>query len=116
MLFQSPTLFSWLTVRDNVLFGPRARGRMSAEVRHHADELLRFVGLAGFETHYPHQLSGGMRHRVACARALINQPRVLLMDEPFASLDAITRSAMQEFLLGLWEQATGDFWPRWEKQ
>ncbi len=103
VLFQSPTLFPWLTARDNVLFGPRASGRMGADARDRAEALLAMVGLEEFGDHYPHQLSGGMRHRAALARALINRPRILLMDEPFASLDAITRESMQNFLLELWQ-------------
>jgi NitT/TauT family transport system ATP-binding protein len=104
VLFQSPTLFPWWNARDNVLFGPRAQHRVTKEVRRHADELIAAVGLQGFEQHYPHQLSGGMRTRVAFARALINNPAVLLLDEPFAALDAITRASMQEFLLELWQR------------
>lgn len=106
MLFQSPMLFSWLTVRDNVLFGPRARGLMKrarAEIGEQADEMLSTVGLQGFGDAYPHELSGGMRHRVAFARALLNNPAVLLMDEPFGALDAMTRSRMHAFLISLWE-------------
>jgi NitT/TauT family transport system ATP-binding protein len=104
VLFQSPALFPWWTVRDNVLFGPRAQHRLSPDAKRRADELLEVVGLKGFEAHYPHQLSGGMRTRVAFARALINNPAVLLLDEPFAALDAITRASMQEFLLELWQR------------
>lgn len=104
VLFQSPTLFPWLTTRENVLFGPRARGIDDAEAGDLADELLATVGLAAFRNHFPHQLSGGMRHRAALARALINRPRILLMDEPFAALDAITRENMQNFLLELWQR------------
>src|SRR5579885_35575 len=104
MLFQSPTLFPWLTVRQNVLFGPRARGFSVSDSRQRSDCLIRLVCLDGFARHCPHQLSGGMRHRAALARALINRPRVLLMDEPFAALDAITREAMQAFLLELWQR------------
>jgi len=104
MLFQSPMLFSWLTVRDNVLFGPKARRKgAKAELVRQADAMLHTVGLDGFGDAYPHELSGGMRHRVAFARALINRPSVLLMDEPFGALDAITRSRMHRFLLELWE-------------
>lgn len=103
VLFQSPTLFPWLTTRDNVLFGPRACGLYNAETGILADELLATVGLADFHNHFPHQLSGGMRHRASLARALINRPRILLMDEPFAALDAITRESMQDFLLELWQ-------------
>jgi len=104
MLFQSPTLFPWLTTRDNVLFGPRAQGLADATARERTEELLDLVGLSGFADHYPHQLSGGMQHRAALARALINRPSVLLMDEPFAALDAILRESMQAFLLELWER------------
>jgi ABC-type nitrate/sulfonate/bicarbonate transport system ATPase subunit len=106
MLFQSPMLFPWLTTRDNVLFGPRAQGGKRAakkELRQQADAILATVGLVGFEDAYPHELSGGMRHRAAFARALINRPAVLLMDEPFGALDSLTRSRMHEFLLQLWE-------------
>jgi NitT/TauT family transport system ATP-binding protein len=102
MIFQEPTLFPWLTVRDNVLFGPRAQHRLDARVERDADDLLRIVGLDGFRHHYPHQLSGGMKQRLAIARALVNNPGVLLMDEPFGALDAITRGHMQNFLLDLW--------------
>jgi ABC-type nitrate/sulfonate/bicarbonate transport system ATPase subunit len=105
MLFQSPMLFSWLTTRDNVMFGPKARHRRDmsrAELRQQADVMIGTVGLAGFADAYPHELSGGMRHRAAFARALINHPAVLLMDEPFGALDSLTRSRMHEFLLELW--------------
>jgi len=104
VLFQTPHLFPWLTTRDNVLYGPRARHQVDAEVRRRADELLATVGLEGAADAYPHELSGGMRHRAAFARVLINRPRLLLMDEPFGALDAITRVAMQRFLLHLWER------------
>jgi NitT/TauT family transport system ATP-binding protein len=102
MIFQEPTLFPWLSVRDNVLFGPKAQGANSPAVAREADELIRIVGLSAFSRHYPHQLSGGMKQRLAIARALINKPGVLLMDEPFGALDAITRSHMQAFLLDIW--------------
>jgi NitT/TauT family transport system ATP-binding protein len=104
VLFQAPTLFPWLTSRENVLFGPRARRVFTPATRRRADELLDMVGLGEFGDHYPHQLSGGMRHRAALARALINRPPILLMDEPFAALDAITRESMQNFLLDLWQR------------
>ena len=102
MIFQEPTLFPWLTVRDNVLFGPKAQGARTPAVEREADDLLRIVGLSAFSRHYPHQLSGGMKQRLAIARALINKPGVLLMDEPFGALDAITRGHMQAFLLDIW--------------
>ncbi|MDB5058996.1 MAG: transporter related protein [Chloroflexi bacterium] len=104
VLFQAPTLFPWWTTRQNVLFGPRAQRRVSPAVHAEADRLIEAMGLTGFSDHYPHQLSGGMRTRVAFARALINRPEVLLLDEPFAALDAITRRSMQEFLLELWQR------------
>jgi NitT/TauT family transport system ATP-binding protein len=102
MIFQEPTLFPWLSVRDNVLFGPKAQGSCTPAVGREADDLLRIVGLNTFSRHYPHQLSGGMKQRLAIARALINKPGVLLMDEPFGALDAITRGHMQAFLLDIW--------------
>jgi NitT/TauT family transport system ATP-binding protein len=102
VVFQSPALFAWLTVFDNVVFGPRHRGEPAAEYLPRAEDLLRAVGLAGWERHYPYQLSGGMRQRVQLARALVNRPAVLLMDEPFGALDAQTRARMQELLLDIW--------------
>ena len=110
MLFQRPMLFPWLTARDNVLFGPRAqrsRGlddRSDTELKADADSILDTVGLTEFADAYPHELSGGMQHRAAFARAVITRPSVLLMDEPFGALDAITRLRMQQFLLKMWEQ------------
>lgn len=104
MLFQQPMLFPWLTVLDNTLFGPRAEGTFTASTKERALELLGIVGLAGFEFHYPKQLSGGMMHRAAFARAMMVDPKVLLMDEPFGALDALTRAGMQQFLLDLWER------------
>jgi len=104
MLFQHPMLFPWLTVLDNTLFGPRATGSFSGNIRDRALELLQIVGLAGFELHYPKQLSGGMMHRAAFARAMLANPKILLMDEPFGALDALTRAGMQQFLLDLWER------------
>ncbi|MCW2848771.1 MAG: transporter related protein [Marmoricola sp.] len=104
VLFQTPMLFPWLNTLDNVLYGPRARGEKGAAPRKRATDLLQTVGLADAAASYPHELSGGMRHRAAFARVLVNQPRLLLMDEPFGALDAITRAAMQRFLLELWER------------
>ena len=103
MVFQSYTLFPWLTVRDNVCFGLRERGLLRDAQLHIADGFIGKVGLLGFEQHYPKQLSGGMQQRVAIARALANNPRILLMDEPFGALDHQTRELMQELLLGIWE-------------
>jgi ABC-type nitrate/sulfonate/bicarbonate transport system ATPase subunit len=96
MVFQSYTLFPWLTVRQNVLFGSRSNEEKAAR-------LISQVGLKGFEEHYPKQLSGGMQQRTALARALANDPKILLMDEPFGALDNQTRALMQELLLGIWE-------------
>ena len=102
MVFQQHTLFPWKRVRDNVAFGPKMRGIAKAERTRAADAILNLVGLSGFEAFYPAQLSGGMQQRVEIARVLINQPRVLLMDEPFSALDAQTRGMMQEVLLEIW--------------
>jgi len=96
MVFQSYTLFPWLTVRENVLFGTRSTAEKT-------DALILKVGLKGFENHYPKQLSGGMQQRTALARALANDPKILLLDEPFGALDNQTRALMQELLLGIWE-------------
>ena len=104
MVFQSYTLFPWLTVQGNVEFGPRLRGVAEAERRESTRRYIELVGLAGFEHAYPKELSGGMQQRAAIARALANSPEVLLMDEPFGALDAQTRALMQELLLGIWEQ------------
>jgi ABC-type nitrate/sulfonate/bicarbonate transport system ATPase subunit len=103
MVFQSYTLFPWLNVRENVCFGLRERGLPRAQQREIAQGFIARVGLNGFEHHYPKQLSGGMQQRTAIARALANNPRILLMDEPFGALDHQTRELMQELLLGIWE-------------
>ena len=103
MVFQSYTLFPWLTVRDNVCFGLRECSLPRSQQLEVADTFLYKVGLRGFENHYPKQLSGGMQQRTALARALANNPRMLLMDEPFGALDHQTRELMQELLLGIWE-------------
>jgi NitT/TauT family transport system ATP-binding protein len=105
MVFQSYTLFPWLTVRRNVEFGLELRGMPAAGRADIAARLIRQVGLEGFEHAYPEQLSGGMRQRTALARALANDPAILLMDEPFGALDSQTRALMQEMLLGIWEQS-----------
>ena len=104
MVFQSYTLFPWLTVRQNVCFGLREKGMPAAQQQEIAQRFIAQVGLKGFEDHYPKQLSGGMQQRTALARALANDPRILLMDEPFGALDHQTRELMQELLLGIWEQ------------
>jgi ABC-type nitrate/sulfonate/bicarbonate transport system ATPase subunit len=104
MVFQRYTLFPWLKVRENVEFGPKLKGVAKAERRRIADALLEEMGLEEFGHLYPKELSGGMQQRVAIARALANEPKVLLMDEPFGALDALTRAAAQRFLTGIWEQ------------
>lgn len=103
MVFQSYTLFPWLDVLDNVCFGLRQRGLPRAQCVEIARQFIEKVGLTGFEHHFPKQLSGGMQQRTALARALANNPRILLMDEPFGALDHQTRELMQELLLGIWE-------------
>jgi NitT/TauT family transport system ATP-binding protein len=110
MFFQTPMLFPWLTTRANILFGPRAQRaarvheRDDPELDEEAATLLGRVGLTGFGEAFPHELSGGMQHRAAFARALAARPSLLLMDEPFGALDAITRERMYEFLLDIWDQ------------
>src|SRR3989440_222096 len=101
-VFQTDAVFPWKTVLDNVAAGPRYHGRPTSEARSTAREWISRVGLSGFEDRYPYQLSGGMRKRVALAQSLINNPRILLMDEPFSALDVQTRSLMEDELLTLW--------------
>ena len=103
MVFQSYTLFPWLTIEQNIRFGLRERGMGAAEQKDRSDYFISKVGLRGFEQHFPKQLSGGMQQRTAIARALANDPKILLMDEPFGALDNQTRVLMQELLLGIWE-------------
>jgi ABC-type nitrate/sulfonate/bicarbonate transport system ATPase subunit len=102
LVFQDPNLFPWLTVRRNIQAGLVARGLLH-EKRHEVEELMRLVGLEGFANAYPHHLSGGMAQRGALARALINHPKVLLLDEPLGALDAFTRMRMQDEVLRLWQ-------------
>jgi NitT/TauT family transport system ATP-binding protein len=102
-VFQTDAVLPWKSVLDNVAIGPRFRGTPRAEANLRARDWLRRVGLAGFEDRYPHQLSGGMRKRVALAQSLINEPRILLMDEPFSALDVQTRAIMSNELLELWD-------------
>ena len=104
MVFQSYTLFPWLTVRENICFGLRERGVPAARQAEIAGHFIAQVGLRGFEGHFPKMLSGGMQQRTALARALANDPKVLLMDEPFGALDHQTRELMQELLLNIWEE------------
>lgn len=103
-MFQADALFPWKTVLGNVMIGPSLHGMSKRSAVELARAWLRRVGLAGFEDRYPHQLSGGMRKRVSMAAALINEPRILLMDEPFGALDVQTKAIMQTELLSLWEQ------------
>jgi NitT/TauT family transport system ATP-binding protein len=103
VVFQQPSLFPWLNVLDNVVLGVKCRGVPRDDYEPRALRLLAEVGLKGFERHYPYQLSGGMQQRVQIARALISQPDILLMDEPFGALDYQTRLLMQKLLLRLWE-------------
>ena len=101
-VFQADAVFPWKTVLENVAAGPRYHGVSGTDARKQAREWIARVGLAGFEDRYPHQLSGGMRKRVGLAQSLINNPRILLMDEPFSALDVQTRSLMENELLSLW--------------
>ena len=104
VVFQDPTLYPWRTVRGNVALGLQARGVLKAQ-RHRIDEALALVGLTAFADAYPHQLSGGMAQRAALARALVNDPRLLAMDEPLGKLDSLTRLTMQSELVALWQRA-----------
>ncbi|MEY9964502.1 NitT/TauT family transport system ATP-binding protein [Streptacidiphilus sp. MAP12-16] len=104
-MFQADALLPWKTVLANVAMGPVFRGVAKRVALESARDWLRRVGLTGFEDRYPHQLSGGMRKRVAMAAALINEPKILLMDEPFGALDVQTKAIMSNELLGLWEQS-----------
>jgi NitT/TauT family transport system ATP-binding protein len=104
MVFQGYTLFPWLTVKRNVMFGLEVNGHGRLESEREAMQWLQLIGLDKFAESYPHQLSGGMKQRVAIVRALANQPRILLMDEPFGALDAQTRCRMQAHLLEIWRK------------
>ncbi len=104
LILQDYGLFPWKTVYDNIALGLRIRKIGKREERRIVTDLIERLGLRGFEKHYPKQLSGGMRQRVAIARALAIQPNILLMDEPFSSLDALTREKLQNFLLELWNE------------
>jgi NitT/TauT family transport system ATP-binding protein len=101
-MFQTDAVMPWRSVLDNVASGPRFRGESKVDARAKATDWIARVGLAGFEKYYPHQLSGGMRKRVALAQTLVTDPKILLMDEPFSALDVQTRALMQDELLRLW--------------
>lgn len=103
VMFQDPTLYPWRTVRANVGLGLEIRGLLKQQA-HRVDEALKLVGLTDFANAYPHQLSGGMAQRVSLARALVNDPRLLILDEPLGKLDALTRLAMQKELVELWRR------------
>lgn len=102
MVFQDYGLFPWLSVRGNIGFGPAARGHSTKQIKETVDHFIDLVGLGRFADVYPHQLSGGMKQRVAIARVLANEAEVVLMDEPFGALDAMTRERLQDELLELW--------------
>ena len=104
VVFQEAALFPWLTVWENVIFGPQVQGMARADYEGRARELLDLVGLSSFADALPVQLSGGMRQRVGIARVLVMNPRALLMDEPFGALDAQTRLSMQQLLLDVWQK------------
>ncbi|MBT8154074.1 ABC transporter ATP-binding protein [Epibacterium ulvae] len=104
MVFQKGALFEWMSVRDNISFGPRMQGQREAEYKDEVDHLLEIVGLQDFKDKAIYELSGGMQQRVALARCLANHPDVILMDEPLGALDALTREKMQSLVLKLWKE------------
>ena len=104
LVFQDPNLFPWLTVQENIAFGLKIKGKLTSEDQENIASLITLVGLTGFEKSYPYQLSGGMAHRAAIARALVNNPEVLLFDEPFGALDAFTRMKLQNDVLRIWRE------------
>ena len=105
MVFQQPLLLKWRRIRENVLLPAEILGLPKKESRERADGLLEMVGLAGFEQSYPYELSGGMQQRAAIARALVHDPKLILMDEPFGALDALTRERMNTELLRIWQES-----------
>ncbi len=104
VVFQETTLFQWMTLWDNTLFGPKMQGRDLKAAARQAQELINLSGLTGFEGKYPRQLSGGMQRRAELIRVLINEPKILLLDEPFRGLDAMTRAMMQEHFIKIFEE------------
>lgn len=107
MVFQECALFPWLNIQRNLEFGPRVRGIHSSKRQKIVQSMIELIGLEAFTRHYPHELSGGMRQLAAVARALANEPKILLMDEPFAAMDTQTRENLQRELLKIWQQ-TGE--------
>lgn len=103
-IFQDHNLFPWKTVKQNIELGPINRGEPTSKTENITRRLLKEVNLLGFENHFPHQLSGSMKQRTGLARCLANNPRILLMDEPFSSLDYLTRLKMQDFITKLWKK------------
>jgi sulfonate transport system ATP-binding protein len=104
VVFQETALFPWMTTYDNIMYGPRARGLDTVEARNLAEMLLEKVGLGAFKKKYPSQLSGGMQRRAELARSMINKPKVMILDEPFRGLDAMTKRLMQEYYANLYEE------------
>ena len=109
VVFQAPTLYAWLNVRDNIAFGLKMRKFPQKKIRAITDQFIDLVGLKGFETQKPYELSGGMKQRVSLARALVNQPDIFLMDEPFGALDALTRQNMQALVRKIWDKTGNTF-------
>ena len=105
VVFQESALFPWMTTMDNILYGPRARGEQNGQTQSRADFLLEKVGLGAFRKKYPTQLSGGMQRRAELARAMINDPEVMILDEPFRGLDAMSKELMWEYYSGLYEES-----------
>lgn len=104
VIFQTPTLYPWLNTRENVAFGPKMRGLPAAEIAERTEKYLELVGLSEFAESRPYELSGGMKQRAALARVLVNEPYMILMDEPFGALDALTRANMQALIRRIWQE------------